>query len=78
VGRARADRVPRVSLEGAGLLVLKSGLARADEVFHLTALVITGSILARSSTDVLVARWIQATSQRKEKRRNLPDAPARD
>lgn len=42
-----------------GLLVLKSGLERADEVFHLTALVITGSILAHSSTDVLVARWLQ-------------------
>jgi len=38
-----------------GLPVLKSGLARADEVFHLTALVVVGSILAHSSTDVLVA-----------------------
>ena len=45
-----------------GLLVLKSGLARADEVFRLTALVVSGSILAHSSTDVLVARWLQATS----------------
>ena len=45
-----------------GLLVLKSGLARGDEVFHLTALVITGSILAHSSTDVLVAHWLQTTS----------------
>ena len=45
-----------------GLLVLKSGLARGDEVFHLTALVTTGSILAHSSTDVLVARWLQTTS----------------
>ena len=40
-----------------GLLVLKSGIARADEIFHLTAIVITGSILAHSSTDVIVARW---------------------
>ncbi len=45
-----------------GLLVLKSGLARADELFHLTAMVITGSILAHSSTDVLVARWLHKTS----------------
>jgi len=27
-----------------GLLVLKSGLVRADEVFHPTALVVVGSI----------------------------------
>ena len=38
-----------------GLLVLNSGLARADELFHLAAIVIVGSILAHSSTDVLVA-----------------------
>ena len=45
-----------------GLLVLKSGLARADEVFHLTALVVVGSILAHSSTDVIVARWLHKSS----------------
>ncbi|MFC8193719.1 cation:proton antiporter [Cellulomonas sp. NPDC057328] len=39
-----------------GLLVLESGIPLADEVFHLTALVIVLSILAHSSTDVLVAR----------------------
>ena len=44
-----------------GLLVLKSGLPRGNEVFHLTALVITASILAHSSTDVLVARWLKAS-----------------
>jgi len=44
-----------------GLLVLKSGLPRGDEVFHLTALVITALILAHSSTDVLVARWLKAS-----------------
>jgi len=43
-----------------GLLVLKSGLPRGNEVFHLTAIVITASILAHSSTDVLVARWLKA------------------
>ena len=46
-----------------GLLVLKSGLARGDEVFHLAALTITGSILAHSSTDVLVARWLRKHTQ---------------
>ncbi len=39
-----------------GLLVLESGVADADEIFHLVALVIVLSILAHSSTDVLVAR----------------------
>ncbi|QGQ20905.1 sodium:proton antiporter [Cellulomonas sp. JZ18] len=39
-----------------GLIVLESGIARADELFHLVALVIVLSILAHSSTDVVVAR----------------------
>lgn len=39
-----------------GLLVLESGVADADEIFHLVALVIVLSIFAHSSTDVLVAR----------------------
>ncbi len=41
-----------------GLLVLGSGLPRANELFHLTAIVVTGSILAHSSTDSIVARWL--------------------
>lgn len=39
-----------------GLLVLESGIPAADEVFHLVALTVVLSILAHSSTDVLVAR----------------------
>ena len=39
-----------------GLLVLASGIPAADEIFHLVALTIVLSILAHSSTDVLVAR----------------------
>lgn len=39
-----------------GLIVLHSGIARADQVFHLIALVIVLSILAHSSTDVVIAR----------------------
>lgn len=39
-----------------GLIVLKSGIGPADQLFHLVALVIVLSILAHSSTDVLVAR----------------------
>ncbi|WP_427007751.1 cation:proton antiporter [Pseudarthrobacter sp. H2] len=42
-----------------GLLVLESGVERSDEVFHLVALVIVLSILAHSSTDVVVARQFQ-------------------
>jgi len=38
-----------------GLIVLESGIALADEMFHLIALVIFASILAHSSTDVPIA-----------------------
>ena len=47
-----------------GLLILKEAEAghmhwsRADELFHLVALCIAGSIIAHSSTDVVVARWL--------------------
>jgi NhaP-type Na+/H+ or K+/H+ antiporter len=42
-----------------GLLVLQSGIDLADQVYHLVALVIVLSILAHSSTDVLVARQFE-------------------
>ncbi len=42
-----------------GLLVLKANLVLSDTLFHLIAIVITGSILAHSSTDVVVAKWFQ-------------------
>lgn len=38
-----------------GLLILEAGVPRADEMFHLVALVIVASILAHSSTDVPIA-----------------------
>jgi NhaP-type Na+/H+ or K+/H+ antiporter len=38
-----------------GLLILEAGVPRADEMFHLIALVIFASILAHSSTDVPIA-----------------------
>lgn len=38
-----------------GLLVLKSGLAHTNLLFHLIAVVVVGSIIAHSSTDVIVA-----------------------
>jgi NhaP-type Na+/H+ or K+/H+ antiporter len=39
-----------------GLIVLESGAPDADLLFHLVALVVVLSILAHSSTDVLIAR----------------------
>lgn len=39
-----------------GLLVLQSGIPAADTIFHLVALTITLSIVAHSSTDVIIAR----------------------
>lgn len=42
-----------------GLLILEAGLARSDELFHLVALVVAASILAHSSTDVVIARWFE-------------------
>lgn len=40
-----------------GLLVLDSGAVRADEMFHLIALVVVLSILAHSSSDVPIAQY---------------------
>jgi NhaP-type Na+/H+ or K+/H+ antiporter len=42
-----------------GLIVLGSGIELADEVFHLAALTVSLSILAHSSTDVVVARQFE-------------------
>ena len=41
-----------------GLIILQSGIARGDEIFHLIALVVVLSILAHSSTDVLLAHHL--------------------
>ena len=65
-----------------GLLVAESGIAAADQLFHLIALVIVASILAHSSTDVAVARWFaRAESQAEsalgpQERRARADADA--
>ncbi len=52
-----------------GLLVLTSGIVYGDELFHLIALVTAASIVAHSSTDVLVARWVR------EQAPGAPEAP---
>lgn len=41
------------------LLILNAAVVGADTMFHLIALVIAASIVAHSSTDVLVARWFR-------------------
>ena len=52
-----------------GLIVLEGGIARADELFHLIALVIVASILAHSSTDVPIAHAFA----RAQERERVPD-----
>jgi sodium/hydrogen antiporter len=42
-----------------GLLVLEAAIPAADEVFHLVALTIVLSILAHSSTDIVIARTFE-------------------
>jgi NhaP-type Na+/H+ or K+/H+ antiporter len=44
------------------LWIVNAGIARADAILHLAALVIAGSIVAHSSTDVLIANWLQRRS----------------
>jgi NhaP-type Na+/H+ or K+/H+ antiporter len=41
-----------------GLIVLQSGIPNADKIFHLIAIVVVISIIAHSSTDVVLGRWL--------------------
>ncbi len=40
-----------------GLLLLNAAVPQGNEMFHIIALVIIGSMIAHSSTDVLIAHW---------------------
>jgi NhaP-type Na+/H+ or K+/H+ antiporter len=40
-----------------GLLILNTGIAQGPYLFHLIAIIILGSIILHSSTDVVVANW---------------------
>jgi NhaP-type Na+/H+ or K+/H+ antiporter len=40
-----------------GIMIWKSKIEESNALFHLIALTIVGSMIAHSSTDVLVARW---------------------
>lgn len=42
-----------------GLLILNLGVPEGERLFHLVALVVVASILAHSSTDVVLARWFR-------------------
>ncbi len=61
-----------------GLLILKEAnaskidWAEADKLFHIVAVCIVGSIIAHSSTDVLVAKWLGGRGDPEP----TPDAPA--
>jgi NhaP-type Na+/H+ or K+/H+ antiporter len=65
-----------------GLLVLNSGITAANEIFHLVALTITLSIVAHSSTDIIVAgqfdearetpAWFSAVQRRLPRRGRGP------
>jgi hypothetical protein len=48
------------------LFGLQSGIDQADALFHLAALTITISIIAHSSTDVVVARSVRRGGRRGE------------
>lgn len=42
-----------------GLLILNSGISQGDYIFHLIALVVAGSILVNSTTDILAVGWLR-------------------
>lgn len=44
-----------------GLLILKFSIPAGEHLFHFIALVVVASIVAHSSTDVVLARWFRAT-----------------
>jgi len=46
-----------------GILILRSGVTGANETFHLVALVTVSSIIAHSSTDVVIARWLRCDAE---------------
>jgi len=51
-----------------GVLLFQAGVPNAEYLFHLIAIVIAGSMIAHSSTDVLVARWFASTPSGRDKK----------
>lgn len=60
-----------------GLLVVESGIAAGNRLFHLIALVILLSMIAHSSTDVAVARWFARTEPEAERQEPAESRRAR-
>jgi NhaP-type Na+/H+ and K+/H+ antiporter len=56
-----------------GLLILNSGISHGSYIFHLIALMVAGSILVNSTTDVLAVGWLRDMGVRPYYR--LPDEP---
>lgn len=54
------------------LLILEAGIPLGDEIFHLVAIVIIGSIVAHSSTDIIVARWFDEPQEAAAPTENSP------
>ena len=50
-----------------GLLVFSANLSRSNYLFKVIAIVIVGSMIAHSSTDVIIARWFKKTAEKEEK-----------
>jgi NhaP-type Na+/H+ or K+/H+ antiporter len=51
-----------------GLMIWNSGIPSSNHLFHLIALVIAMSIIAHSSTDILIARWFERRQKQYESR----------
>lgn len=49
-----------------GILILHSGIEGSHHLFHLLAVVIAASMVAHSSTDVLIAHWFRRQQQHHE------------
>ncbi len=56
-----------------GLLLFQRDVPNAERLFRLSALVIAGSIVAHSSTDVVIARWF--VDKGNDERPEAPEAP---
>lgn len=50
-----------------GLMIVQAGVPNANVMFHFVAVVVTGSMVAHSSTDVLFARWFRRAEGLPEK-----------
>ncbi|HEX2910929.1 MAG TPA: cation:proton antiporter [Chloroflexia bacterium] len=53
-----------------GFLILRSGIARTNEIITLTAIVVVFSIVAHSSTDVIVANWFKKANEEAERKKS--------